>query len=68
MIATALAVGGVIGPLAAGFLAEHLGYNGFFYVFAGIAAVAAVVFLIADARDERRSRQVASRPAEEQSP
>jgi predicted MFS family arabinose efflux permease len=45
MIATALAVGGVIGPLGAGFLAEHLGYNGFFLVFAGIAVVAAVLFL-----------------------
>jgi MFS family permease len=45
MIATALAVGGVVGPLGAGFLAEHLGYNGFFYVFAGIAAVAAALFL-----------------------
>ena len=47
MIATALAVGGVIGPLGAGFLAQHLGYNGFFYVFAGIAALAAAVFLVA---------------------
>ena len=45
MIATALAVGGVIGPLGAGYLAEHLGYNGFFYVFAGIAVIAAVLFL-----------------------
>jgi MFS family permease len=45
LIATALAVGGVIGPLSAGFLAEHLGYNGFFLVFAGIAAVAAGLFL-----------------------
>ncbi|HET6323936.1 MAG TPA: MFS transporter [Planctomycetaceae bacterium] len=45
MIATALAVGGVIGPLGAGFLAEHLGYNGFFYVFAGIAVAAALLFL-----------------------
>ena len=45
MMATALAVGGVIGPLGAGALAEHLGYNGFFYVFAGIAVVAAAVFL-----------------------
>jgi MFS family permease len=45
MIATALAIGGVIGPLGAGFLAEHLGYNGFFYVFAGIAVVAATLFL-----------------------
>ena len=51
MIATALAIGGVIGPLGAGFLAEHLGYNGVFYVFAGIAAVAAVAVPDADARD-----------------
>ncbi len=46
MIATALAVGGVIGPLGAGRLAETLGYNGFFYVFAGIATVAALVFCV----------------------
>jgi MFS family permease len=45
MIATALAVGGVIGPLGAGSLAEFLGYRGFFYVFTGIAAAAAVLFL-----------------------
>jgi MFS family permease len=45
LIATALAIGGVIGPLGAGFLAEHLGYNGFFLTFAGIAALAAAVFL-----------------------
>jgi MFS family permease len=45
MVANALAVGGVIGPLGAGYLAQHLGYNGFFYVFAGIAAVAAILFI-----------------------
>jgi MFS family permease len=45
LIATALAIGGVIGPLGAGFLAEHLGYNAFFFIFAGIAALAAGLFL-----------------------
>ena len=45
MIATALAVGGVIEPLGAGFLADNLGYNNFFYVFASIAGIAAVLFL-----------------------
>jgi MFS family permease len=45
MTATALAIGGVIGPLGAGRLAERLGYNGFFCIFAGIAGVAAIVFL-----------------------
>jgi predicted MFS family arabinose efflux permease len=46
MIATALAVGEVIGPLGAGFLAEELGYNGFFCVVTRIAIVVVVVFLI----------------------
>lgn len=46
LIATALAVGGVIGPLGEGRLAERLGYDGFFCVFAGIATVAAIVFLV----------------------
>lgn len=45
MAANALAVGGVIGPLGAGFLAQHLGYNAFFYVFSGIAAAAAILFI-----------------------
>jgi MFS family permease len=45
MVATALAVGAVVGPLGAGWLADHLGYNGFFFTFAGIAAVAAALFL-----------------------
>jgi MFS family permease len=45
MMATALSIGGVIGPLGAGSLADRFGYNGFFYVFTGIAVVAAVVFL-----------------------
>ncbi len=46
MIATALAVGGVAGPLGAGLLAENMGYNTFFYVFAGIAGLAAVLFVV----------------------
>jgi sugar phosphate permease len=35
----------VAGPHGAGWLADHLGYNMFFYTFAGIAAVAALLFL-----------------------
>ncbi len=46
LIASALTAGGVVGPLGAGWLAEHLGYNGFFRTFAGIAAVAAAVYLV----------------------
>ena len=45
LIATALSAGGVLGPLLAGFLVQYLGYAAAFYAFAGIAALAAVLFL-----------------------
>ena len=45
LIATALSVGGVIGPLGSGFLVQHLGFNMAFYIFAGLAAVAALLFV-----------------------
>lgn len=45
VIATALSVGGVIGPLLAGFLVQHVGFAAAFYVFAGVAALAAVLFV-----------------------
>jgi MFS family permease len=45
LIATALSVGGVLGPLAAGFLVQHLGFAVAFHVFAAVAAVAALVFI-----------------------
>ncbi len=45
LIATALSVGGVVGPLGSGLLVQHLGFNVAFYVFAGIAAVAAALFV-----------------------
>ena len=39
VIATALAVGGVLGPLGTGALTQHLGYGAAFGVFAAIAAL-----------------------------
>ncbi len=45
LMATALAIGGAIGPFIAGRVAGRLGYNGFFHVFATIAVLAALVFL-----------------------
>jgi MFS family permease len=45
LIATALSFGGVIGPLGSGYLVQHLGFNMAFHVFAGLAAVAASVFV-----------------------
>ena len=45
LIATALSVGGVIGPLGSGFLVQRLGFNMAFYIFAGLAAVAASLFV-----------------------
>jgi MFS family permease len=45
LIATALSAGGVVGPLLAGFVVQYLGFDMAFYVFAAIAAVAALVFV-----------------------
>jgi MFS family permease len=45
LIATALSVGGVLGPLVAGLLVQHAGFAVAFYTFAGIAALAAVLFV-----------------------
>ena len=44
LFATALAVGGVIGPLVSGVLVQHLGFQITFYGFAALAAVGAAVF------------------------
>jgi MFS family permease len=46
LIATALSAGGVLGPLAAGFLVQHLGFAVAFDVFAGVAALAAGLFVV----------------------
>lgn len=46
LIATALSVGGVLGPLSSGLLVEHLGFVAAFDTFAGIAALAAILFVV----------------------
>jgi MFS family permease len=45
LIATALSLGGVLGPLASGVIVQHLGFSAAFYVFAALAAFAALVFV-----------------------
>jgi MFS family permease len=45
LIATALSLGGVVGPLASGVIVQHLGFSAAFFFFAGLAAVAAAVFV-----------------------
>lgn len=61
LIATALSVGGVLGPMLAGFVVQYLGFAAAFYLFAAIAAVAALVFvlLMPETKEEARihSRQ-----------
>ena len=44
LFATALAVGGVAGPLASGALVQHLGFKTTFFAFAGLAVAGATVF------------------------
>jgi predicted MFS family arabinose efflux permease len=46
LIATALSAGGVIGPALAGFVVQYLGFAAAFYLFAAVAAVAALVFVL----------------------
>jgi MFS family permease len=46
LFATALAVGGVAGPLASGLLVQHLGFKITFYAFALLAVVGAIVFTL----------------------
>jgi MFS family permease len=46
LFATALAIGGVAGPLISGVLVQHLGFRITFYVFALLAAFGAGVFLL----------------------
>jgi len=45
LIATALAIGGVVGPLGSGLLVEHLGFVAAFNAFAIVAALAAALFI-----------------------
>ncbi len=46
LIATALSAGGVLGPMMAGLVVQYLGFAAAFYLFAAIAAVAALVFVL----------------------
>jgi MFS family permease len=45
VLATALAVGGVVGPLVAGWTADRFGFGGAYGLFAGVAVVGAVLFI-----------------------
>lgn len=46
LFSTAVAIGGVAGPLAGGFLMQYFGFARTFYAFAGLAAAGALVFAI----------------------
>jgi len=46
LFATALAVGGVAGPLLSGMLVQHLGFRTTFYAFAILAFAGAILFTI----------------------
>ncbi len=46
LIATALSAGGVLGPVLAGFVVQYLGFAAAFYLFAAVAAVGALVFVL----------------------
>jgi MFS family permease len=60
LFATALAVGGVAGPLLTGMLIQHLGFTTMFLSFAGLAFCGALWFqwLVPETRDERHDSSV----------
>jgi len=55
LFATALAVGGVLGPLITGFLVQHLGFKTTFYFFTALAAIGAIVFTMFVPENKARS-------------
>jgi len=46
LFATALAIGGVVGPVISGFMLQHVGFKTTFLVFAGLAVVGATIFTL----------------------
>jgi MFS family permease len=44
LFATAVAIGGVVGPILSGVLVQHSGFRATFWSFAALAAFGAVVF------------------------
>ena len=45
VLATAVGLGGVVGPLASGLLVQHFGFAAAFGAFAAVAALAALLFI-----------------------
>ena len=64
IFASAVAVGGVAGPLISGVLVQQLGFHVTFYAFAVLAACGAVVFLLT-VPETRDGKQETSVPSEE---
>jgi MFS family permease len=64
MFATALAVGGVVGPLLSGVLVQHWGFNFTFYAFAALALAGAGVFtfFVPGASPQPRAERAAPTP------
>jgi MFS family permease len=44
LFATALAIGGVVGPVISGFVVQHWGFKATFLIFAGLAFLGAGIF------------------------
>jgi MFS family permease len=57
IFATAVACGGVVGPILSGALLQHLGFKSTFYAFAVLAAAGAVIFtlLVPETRDSHKT-------------
>jgi MFS family permease len=44
LFATAVSVGGVLGPIMSGFVVQHMGFKAAFFLFAALACAGAFIF------------------------
>lgn len=58
LFATALAIGGVVGPVISGFVVQHWGFKATFLAFAGLAIVGAGIFTICVPETRAQNRGV----------
>ncbi len=68
LFATALAIGGVVGPVISGFVVQHWGFKTTFLVFAGLAFVGAGIFTMCVPETRAENRGVTASLTARESP
>jgi MFS family permease len=70
LFATAVAIGGVIGPATSGFVLQHAGFRTAFLLFAGLAVAGATIFtvLVPETKGSKNQSSQHSAPEAQQAP